>query len=227
MLLPTRFVFQRTARIFWPGGDANVNVQASDNGAWDASAQPPDQAGRKANQVAFNTTSADVTAGGADTKRLTLTGYEQTMLVLSDVAARTRISAAIGRRRIGSKLSGRSAFVHGWYTVLISGLATLLITLKSSMNPRPREPDRRPFWTDPVAYRNGVMVLLGIGAIVCSTAGTVLNGVKQFYDPTTAYVRNTTALVKSPSPRFHRTRRCHASRRLRRGRAIDAIIRSV
>jgi hypothetical protein len=184
-----RFVFSALRLDLRPGGDHYINVRASDS---KTPAQPPDQAGRKANQVAFNTTSADVTAGGADTKRLTLTGYEQTMLVLSDVAARTRISAADGASSNYPKVN-----LFGWYTVLISGLATLLITLKSSMNPRPREPDRRPFWTDPVAYRNGVIVLLGIGAIVCSTAGTVLNGVKQFYDPTTAYVRNTTALVKS------------------------------
>ncbi len=130
---------------------------------------------------------------GARGNPLLLSGYQQTMIVLSDAAARARISAADGAASNYPRLN-----LFGWYTVLISGLATLLITLKASMNPREvRKPGEPIKWGDIDTLRNGMIVFLGIAAIICSTAGTVLNGVKVFYDPTAAYIRNTAALVKA------------------------------
>ncbi len=126
-------------------------------------------------------------------KPSSLVGDQMTMVVLSDAAARARIAAADGA---ASNYEGVKIF--GWYTVLISGLATLFITLKSSMNPRRvRQPDEAIRWGDVDTYRNAAIGFLGIAAIILSTAGTVLTGVKQFYEPTAAYARNTAALVKA------------------------------
>ena len=67
----------------------------------------------------------------------------------------------------------------GWISVLVSALATMVVTLRASMG-------ATAGWLPRVA---------SIFAILLSTAATVLTGAKQFWDPTNAYMRNETALL--------------------------------
>ena len=119
---------------------------------------------------------------------LQVTAYQESMLLLSDAVARARVAAAAG-----AAWNYPGVTQYGWYTVAVSALATLFITLKSAMSSTTREGDTSWF-RDPAWWRNFSFGAFGILAILFSTLGTVLTSVKQFYDPTRAYLRNEVAL---------------------------------
>lgn len=97
------------------------------------------------------------------------------MLAISDEVARARLSAARGANDFYPLMSQ-----FGWLSVIVSAIATALVTLKASMNS-----EHYPKWA----------MAIGIFAVALSTAATVLAGAKQFFDPTGAYMRNEFALV--------------------------------
>jgi hypothetical protein len=108
-----------------------------------------------------------------------LTSYQQTMVFLSDAIARARLHAA-------SEASGNlpDMRLFGWFSVLISAIATLLVTIKGSMTvPASGAPGR---WFKTV----------GVLAIIASAAGTTLASVKQFYDPARTYRTSEAALLE-------------------------------
>jgi hypothetical protein len=103
-----------------------------------------------------------------------LAKYPAAMLALSDAVSRARISAAAGAGGFYPQM-----WWFGWISVLVSALATMVVTLRASMG-------ATAGWLPRVA---------SIFAILLSTAATVLTGAKQFWDPTNAYMRNETALL--------------------------------
>jgi hypothetical protein len=120
----------------------------------------------------------------ADTSSPTLSRYEQTVLAISDALGRARLVAAAGVAHNYPQM-----YMWGWITVAVSALATLLVTLKSSMKGQPD-----PSSQHPIAYTRAYF-MTGLLAIVFSTAVTALSGAKQFYDPSSAYMRNTQTLL--------------------------------
>lgn len=121
---------------------------------------------------------------------LSLSSYEQTMLLVSDAVARARIAAAAG-----AAWNYPDVTRYGWYAVFISAAATLFITLKSAMSSTQRDTPPPKWIKDPKWWRNFAFSSFGILAIVFSTLSTVLTSAKQFYDPTRAYLRNEIALA--------------------------------
>jgi hypothetical protein len=104
-----------------------------------------------------------------------LTGYEAALLAISDEVARARLAATGGATDFFPYM-----FWFGWASVIVSAMATALVTLKASLSA-----NTYPKWS----------MFFGILAVVLSTAATVLTGAKQFWDPTNAYMRNETALL--------------------------------
>jgi hypothetical protein len=104
-----------------------------------------------------------------------LTPSQAAILAISDEVARARLSAARGANDFYPMMSQ-----FGWLSVIISAIATALVTLKASMNS-----EHYPRWS----------MTIGICAVALSTAATVFAGAKQFFDPTGAYMRNESALV--------------------------------
>jgi hypothetical protein len=100
--------------------------------------------------------------------------YEGAILALSDAVSRARVAAAAGAGGFYPQM-----WWFGWTSVLVSALATMVVTLRASMG----------------ATQGWVPRVAGIFAILLSTAATVLTGAKQFWDPTNAYMRNETALL--------------------------------
>jgi hypothetical protein len=145
-----------------------------------------------------------------DTKPLVLTSHEQRLLSLSDAIARTRVAAA---KNVGS--SANSAFWIGLSALIVSGFTTLFVTLQSRGVGSPStEPDVRPAPvpeapsggaapppggpapTPPSERRagRGRLSIIALLAIILSIAGTVLAGMKQFYDPTRLVIQNGRAI---------------------------------
>jgi hypothetical protein len=110
----------------------------------------------------------------ANQQQIRINGYEGAILALSDAISRARIAAATAG---GSFYP--SMFWFGWITVGVSALATMVVTLRSSMG----------------SAAPGLMLGIGIAAVSFSTVATVLTGAKQFWDPTNAYMRNEGALL--------------------------------
>jgi hypothetical protein len=130
-------------------------------------------------------------------------------LTLSDAIARARLAAATA--------ADENIFpmrLLGWMTVGLSAFATLLVTIKGSMtapppktNAPPTGPKTDPSPTGPKTdaapigpnsgkgYRFGFYAI-GILAMFVSAGVTVLTGIKQFYDPTTAYKGSEVALIQ-------------------------------
>jgi hypothetical protein len=108
-----------------------------------------------------------------------LTHYQQSMLLMSDAIARARLEAA---RQADSTTYKAMAF--GWFTVALSGLATLFITIKASMSvPKAGEYD----WK---------FLTIGYFAMAISALVTVLSSAKQFYDPQRTYKSSEAALLE-------------------------------
>lgn len=127
-----------------------------------------------------------------------LTVHEVAVLHLSDAIARARLAAASGASGYAPKM-----WLLGWVTVGISAAATLFITIKSSMTAPPSAPPPQAGQQQPAAagsrwtaglYRF-IFYTVGIVAMVLSVAVTALTGVKQFYDPLTAYKASEVALI--------------------------------
>lgn len=117
-----------------------------------------------------------VTASGTDSTDMTrLTGYEAAALAFSDAVARARLASVAGAAQFFPYM-----FWFGWLSVIVSAVATALVTLKASMN--------SGSWPRISAW-------VGVFAVVFSTGATVLTGAKQFWDPTNAYMRNEGALL--------------------------------
>ena len=151
-------------------------------------------------------------AGAAEVSQLT--HYESSMLAASDAVARARLAAARGADRFYPDMQR-----FGFASVVLSAIATLLVTIKSSMGANTNtstSAKSEPASANVAAKSNFVWFMEGIGpffgnffagvkrtflnwvgplAIIASTTVTALTGVKQFQDPTNAYMRNETALL--------------------------------
>ena len=103
------------------------------------------------------------------------------MLLLSDAIARTRLEAAQQARD-----SKPDAFLYGWFTVILSALTTLLVTVKVSLS----APTEKSQW--PYRYS---FIGVGVLAMIVSATVTALTGVKQFYDPQRSYKSEEAALL--------------------------------
>jgi len=131
-------------------------------------------------------------------KELKIDSYDQAIPLISDSISRERLIAA-------NDASGYKPNVSlvGWLTVLVSAIATLLITIKSSMTP-PTESTaplsdqdslkenwlanldrflKRQFLT-----KRGWYGMIGFAAMLLSATGTTLTTAKTFYDPTHNYI---------------------------------------
>jgi hypothetical protein len=136
----------------------------------------------------------------ADAAKFTFTAYEQAVLTLSDAIARARLAAATAADENINPMR-----LLGWMTVGLSAFATLLVAIKASMTAPPPKTNAPPTGpkTDaaPIGpnsgkgYRFGFYAI-GILAMVVSAGVTVLTGIKQFYDPTTAYKGSEVALIQ-------------------------------
>jgi len=111
-----------------------------------------------------------------------LAHYQQSMLLMSDAIARARLEAA---RQADS--TTYKAFLFGWITVALSGLATLFVTIKASM-PVPKEGETK-------GYR-ATFLAVGYVAMFISALVTVLSSAKQFYDPQRTYKSSEAALLE-------------------------------
>jgi hypothetical protein len=109
----------------------------------------------------------------ADQQVTQINGYEGAMLALSESVARGRVAAAGGAGGFYPQM-----WTFGWITVIVSALATMVVTLRATLT-----------------TTGWVPVTAGALAIFFSTAATVLTGAKQFWDPTNAYMRNEAALL--------------------------------
>ena len=137
-----------------------------------------------------NEKALDLTATPKEPKDLE--PFDQAVLAVSDSVARGRLAAVRGADNFYPDM-----IRFGWATVIISALATMFVTLKSSLSPQPQtqpqtEPDRDTFWWH---WRSFWIFAFGFLAIALSTATTILASAKQFWDPTSAYMRNEGALV--------------------------------
>jgi hypothetical protein len=108
-------------------------------------------------------------------EHLQFTSYEAAMLALSDGISRARLAAVAGADEFYP-----SMFKFGWAAVVVSALATMVVTLKSSLG-------KDTAWI--------LSFSVGFFAIFLSTVATMLTGAKQFFDPTNAYMRNETAVL--------------------------------
>jgi hypothetical protein len=139
---------------------------------------------------------------------LLLTSHEQRLLSLSDAISRTRVAAA---KNVG--YSANSAFWLSLAALVVSGFTTLFVTLQSRgtgspQRPNPIEPpaeggggDGVPPGPQPSAAPIGgwstrAAFIIALFAIVFSIVGTVLTGIKQFYDPTKLVVQNGKAIQR-------------------------------
>ncbi len=109
-----------------------------------------------------------------------LTSYEGAILGISDAIARARVQAASGADTFEPFMTG-----FGWASVIVSAVATMLVTLRASADDK----------ADQNSGRNWTRITIGVLAVLFSTTATVLAGAKQFWDPTAAYVRNEAALL--------------------------------
>jgi hypothetical protein len=141
----------------------------------------------------------------AEEKAINLSPYERSILSLSDAIARARVRAAVDASAYRPNVT-----LWNWLTVGVSALATLLITIKSSWNPPPTEPNAsetadsregesktKPhgFWVNQFSTSHGWYINVGVIAMVLSALGTVLASAKAFYDPTRSYVADQRALL--------------------------------
>jgi hypothetical protein len=150
----------------WPNGDHWWGRGSRKNSSNpDASPEPS----------VSETSSVALSKEPAASQRPKLTSNQAAMLAISDEVARARLSAARGANDFYPMMSQ-----FGWLSVIISAIATALVTLKASMNS-----EHYPKWS----------MTIGICAVALSTAATVFAGAKQFFDPTGAYMRNESALV--------------------------------
>ena len=108
-------------------------------------------------------------------EHLQLTSYEAAMLALSDGISRARLAAVSGADEFYP-----SMFKFGWAAVVVSALATMVVTLKSSLG-------KDTAWI--------LSFSVGFFAIFLSTVATMLTGAKQFFDPTNVYMRNEAAVL--------------------------------
>jgi len=139
-----------------------------------SSKSPPPSAAPEARE-------ATVPVSTASKGILELSGYQQTMLYLSDAIGRARLSAAAEASNNYPRMTW-----FGWVTIGISAIATLLVTIKASMTPPSAEARRMNF----------VFVAVGLLAMTLSALGTALTSAKQFYDPTRAYRTSKAALLE-------------------------------
>ena len=116
-----------------------------------------------------------------------LTGYMQAALSLSDAIGRARLAAADG-----AGLNYPHMVLFGWITVGVSAAATMFITLRSSMSGTSSNTD--PRWWQKISRVSYFM--FGVLAILLSATGTVLTSIKQFYDPTSVFMRDEQTLVQ-------------------------------
>jgi cytochrome b561 len=116
-----------------------------------------------------------------------LTGYMQAALSLSDAIGRARLAAADG-----AGLNYPHMVLFGWITVGVSAAATMFITLRSSMSGTSSQTD--PKWWQKISRVSYFM--FGVLAILLSATGTVLTSIKQFYDPTSVFMRDEQTLVQ-------------------------------
>ncbi|MFL5285360.1 MAG: hypothetical protein ACJ8AW_31380 [Rhodopila sp.] len=116
--------------------------------------------------------------------------FDQAILALSDSVARGRLAAVRG-----ADIFYPAMIWLGWLTVVVSALATMFVTLKSSLSPE-SEPtpgsSKDTFWSH---LRSFWLIAFGFLAIGFSTMTTILASAKQFWDPTAAFMRNEGALV--------------------------------
>jgi len=125
---------------------------------------------------------------GRSDKTLELSGYQQAILFLSDAIGRARLAAA--SESANDKPDMR---MLGWVSVVIGAIATLLVTIKSSMTaPQPNQK-----WMRVMFYG------IGIIAIMLSGTVTALTSIKQFYDPSRSYKISNAALMELQ--RLHKT----------------------
>ena len=142
----------------------------------------------------------------SDANPLILTSHEQRLLSLSDAISRTRVAAA---KNVGS--SANSAFWLSLAALVVSGFTTLFVTLQSrgagSQAPNPNQApaqdhgnDGAPPGQPPAAPIGGwsrrAAFTIALLAIIFSIVGTVLTGIKQFYDPTKLVVQNGKAIQR-------------------------------
>jgi hypothetical protein len=146
------------------------------------------------------------------TAPIKLTDYQQAVLHLSDAIARGRLAAAHAAADNETPMQAL-----GWATVAVSALATLFITIKSSMPAPVKREDQKPE-TDQSGWiaslhKHGVLpsrqgfyrfvfYFVGLLGIVLSGLVTVATGLKQFYDPLAAYKESKVALIELQ--RLHR-----------------------
>src|SRR5579863_935068 len=116
-----------------------------------------------------------------------LSGYMQAALSLSDAIGRARLAAADG-----AGLNYPHMVLFGWITVGVSAAATMFITLRSSMSGTSSNTD--PRWWQKISRVSYFM--FGVLAILLSATGTVLTSIKQFYDPTSVFMRDEQTLVQ-------------------------------
>jgi hypothetical protein len=129
---------------------------------------------------------ANTSASQKDPNNISLTPYQQTILAISDGVAQARIAAAKGADNFYPNM-----IQFGWAAVIVSALATMFVTLRSSLK-APLQSDQKTY----VWYAGATsFYAVGFLAIALSTASTILAGAKQFWDPTGAYMRNEGALV--------------------------------
>jgi hypothetical protein len=112
--------------------------------------------------------------------------FDQAVLAISDSVARARLAAVRGADKFFPDV-----IKFGWAAVIISALATMFVTLKSSLSPNPSSKEGTFGWH----WHKFWIFAFGFLAITLSAATTILASAKQFWDPTAAYMRNESALV--------------------------------
>jgi hypothetical protein len=156
---------------------------------------------------------------GQDAKSFGMTPGEQAALAVSDTLARARLTTA----RIASQ-NVPYVWTLGVLALVISAFATFFVTMQSRITPPSKQtprnalkfrrelrltagkrdgttkksssPDRGLTIPLPTRGDGTLYNLVAISAIVLSIAGTTLQGMKQFFDPTRALVQNTRTLLQ-------------------------------
>jgi hypothetical protein len=131
---------------------------------------------------------------------LSLTGADQQYLSLSDSIARARLAAADG-----ANSNVPWVMRLGLITVIVSGLATLFVTLQGKTRAVELSDEEKQTLDSATARVRFAHAVAGPGsgfrwvafmAILLSITGTALNGLKQVYDPTRTLTQNTRALLE-------------------------------
>jgi len=123
---------------------------------------------------------------GDSQPQVELKPFDQEVLAVSDAIARARLAAARGTDKFYPNM-----ITFGWAAVIVSALATMFVTLRSTISPTPSAQEGTFGWH----WHRFWLFAFGFLAIGFSTTATVLASAKQFWDPTAAYMRNEGALV--------------------------------